>query len=211
MIKTLIAIPCMSMVHTDFMISFTDLDKPEGTRYMPAKNTLIYDARNGLAANAITNEFDRVLWLDSDMKFNPDLLTRLSDDMDQGLDFVSGLYFGRKLPMRPVIYKTIEWAIGEDGKVHSKTERMMDYPHNDIFEIQGSGFGCVMTSTKLLREVWEKFGSPFQPLLYLGEDLSFCYRVKQLGVPMYCDSRVKAGHVGEFVFDEASYITQEDL
>ena len=211
MIKTLIAIPCFSMLHTDFMVSFMDLDKPAGTRYMVAKNTLVHDARNGLAANAITNNFDRVLWLDSDMKFNPDLLTKLSADMDEGMEFVSGLYFSRKFPMRPVIYKTVEWGLTDDGKVHHKTERMEDYPKNAIFPIQGSGFGCVMTSTKLLKDVWEKYGSPFQPLLYMGEDLSFCRRVQMLGVEMFCDSRVKAGHVGEFCYDEASYITQEEL
>jgi hypothetical protein len=37
-----------------------------------------------------------------------------------------------------------------------------------------------------------------------GEDISFCLRVKELGKKMYCDSSVKMGHVGQFVYDEDS-------
>ncbi len=43
------------------------------------------------------------------------------------------------------------------------------------------------------------------PMLGFGEDIRFCWRVKQLGVPMYCDSRIKVGHVGLCTITEEIY------
>ena len=39
-------------------------------------------------------------------------------------------------------------------------------------------------------------------LLGFGEDLSFCIRAQELGRKIYCDSRIKMGHVGLRVFEE---------
>ena len=72
--KTLIAIPCMDMVHTGFMRSLLGLHHPGAVRYSLTMSSLIYDARNSLAKQAVTEGYDRVLWLDSDMDFAPDLM-----------------------------------------------------------------------------------------------------------------------------------------
>lgn len=204
--KTLIAIPCMSMVHTEFMASLMNLRKAPDTSYVPHINSLVYDSRNVLTATALNNGYDRVLWLDSDMKFEPDLMERLSADMDTGLDFVSGLYFTRRLPSYPVIYSSVSYETGD--AVRASAVPYKDYPRDSLFEIEGSGFGGVMTSCAMLKRVWEKYGAPFDPLPHMGEDLSFCWRLKQMGGKMYCDSRVKLGHVGTMVYDEAVYLSQ---
>ena len=206
MIRTLIAIPCMDTVQTPFMCSFSDLDKPAGTVYTVTKNTLIYSARNILAQNAIKHGFDRVLWLDSDITFDSDLLLKLSEDMDKGYDYVSGLYFMRQMPTSPVVYSDIWWNVGKDGWVDTGKMVYAEYPKNRLFECAGTGFGCVMTSVDLLKKVCEKYGSPFTPMMGMGEDMAFCWRVKQVGVKMFCDSRIKAGHIGQMVFNEETYI-----
>lgn len=176
-----------------------NMDKPEGTMFMVQENSLVYDARNLISSVAITKGFDRVLWLDSDMKFEPDLLERLNADMDQGLDFVSGLYCTRKRPVMPCVYSAIRY--GEiDGKFVSERDPVTNIPVG-LFEIAGAGFGGVMTSTKLLKDVWEAYGQPFAPLYRLGEDLSFCWRVSQLGYKMYCDSNVLLGHIGSYIYN----------
>lgn len=94
--KTLIAVPCHDYVHADFTRSLMEMDKPEGTGYAQITNTLIYTARNVIAQKAIQAGFDRVLWLDADMVFPSDIIQRLGEDMDRGLDMVTGLYFTRK-------------------------------------------------------------------------------------------------------------------
>ena len=207
MIKTLIAVPCFDMVHTDFMQSLIALEKPEGTSFTVVKNTLIHVARNVIAGNAIDAGFDRIMWFDSDMRFAPDTLMKLSKDMDKGLEFVTGLYFTRKMPIKPVVYTDLWWKRDENGLDVGAGN---DYDYKEgLNECAGAGFGCCLTSVNLIRRVAEKFGSPFAPLQGLGEDLSFCWRVIQIGGKMWCDTRVKCGHVGQIEYDESMYDKNE--
>ena len=204
--KTLIAVPSYDFVHADFTRSIMEMEKPEGTGFAMITATLIYTARNLIAKKAIETEFDRVLWLDSDMTFPEDTLIRLSADMDEGADLVSGLYFTRKTPIIPCIQQEILWEVKSDGWVKTSATNYMDYPKDQVFEIAGCGFGCVMTSVDLLKRMCEKYGSPFYPLMGMGEDTTFCCRAKQDGVDLYCDSRVKCGHIGSRVIDEETYL-----
>ena len=102
--KTLIAIPCMDMIHTQFAASLLCMEKVGEIEIAFSRSSLIYDSRDKLAEKAIHEEFDRVLWLDSDMVFPPDTMKRMSARMDEGYEFISGLYFSRKIPIRPIIY-----------------------------------------------------------------------------------------------------------
>jgi len=205
--KTLIALPCMDMVHTVFLKSLISMDRIGQTGFAFSCSSLIYDARNTLAKQAVTEKYDRVLWLDSDMDFEPDLLTKLSADMDEGHEFVSGLYFKRKAPVKPVIYKHLGFIQDEEGDgVTPVAIPYEDYPQDSLFPIAGCGFGGCLVSVDLIRRVGEKFGLPFSPILGFGEDLSFCSRVSEMGVEMYCDSRVKMGHVGLGTITEATYL-----
>lgn len=202
--RTLIAIPCMDMMHTPFVISLTGLRVKGEIKFAYSASSLVYDSRNGLARKAIVEKFDRVLWLDSDMQFSPDLFQRLNEDLDEGRDFVSGLYFTRKPPHKPVIFSEAGYKhIGEQG-VKPYATTMHEYPKDSVFEIAAAGFGGLMMNVSLLKDVEERYGLPFAPIMGFGEDLSFCLRVADMGKKMYCDSRVKMGHVGQFVFDEDS-------
>lgn len=208
--KTLIAIPCMDMIHTVFFKSVLGLDKGQETRFAISCSSLVYDARNNLAKQAVTEGFDRILWLDSDMDFDSDLLKRLSADLDEGRELVSGLYFKRKAPVQPVIYKEL-------GYYHSKEKDEVtpialsytDYPKDSIFPIAGCGFGGVLMTVDLIKKVADKFGQPFAPMIGFGEDLTFCSHCSQVGVEMFCDSRVKMGHVSLGVVTESTYLSME--
>lgn len=205
--KTLVAVPCMDMVHTVFLRSILGLERVGFTQYGLSCSSLIYDARNTLARQAIAENYDRILWLDSDVDFAPDLLKRLSADMDEGRELVSGLYFKRKTPVKPVIYKELGYFHSDlDDSVTPTAVCYEDYPRDEIFPIAGCGFGAVLVSVDLIKRVTEKFGLPFSPMMGFGEDLSFCARVSQLGGQMYCDSRVKLGHVGLFSITEDFYL-----
>lgn len=204
--NTLIAIPCMQTVHTDFMKCFVALKRVGDTRFGVTKCSMIHDARNEFAARAITDNYDRVLWLDSDMVFEPDLMERMSADMDEhDLDYIAALAFKRVAPTEPVIYSRIG-PNKDTGLLEADT--MKNYPEDALFRVAGSGFGAVMTSTKLLKSLWDKYGPPFYFYKNLGEDLSFCHRCNEMGFTMWCDSRIKVGHIGEYVFDESVYRAQ---
>ena len=203
--KYLIAVPSHDMVHAKFTWSLMELDKPANTAFTMITNTLIYSARNTIAQNAVKYGFDRVMWFDSDMKFPPDTMIRLAEDMDKGYEFVSGLYFSRNEPVRPIIQQDVKWKVNDEGWIDSSAELYWDYPQDQLFEIAACGFGCCMTSVPLLKRMCDKYGSPFYPLMGMGEDTTFCFRAKQDGEKIYCDSRIKAGHVGQYEYTEKDY------
>lgn len=185
--KILIAIPCYDKAEVEFDQSLLRLPK-HNCEVAYATSSLIYDARNVLAKKAIDEHFDYVMWFDSDMVFNPDIIERL---MSHKVDYVTGLYVTRRPPIQKVIYSHIE---------PYKSSPIKDCP-NELFEIKGSGFGAVLLSTSLLAQVSDTFGLPFSPVVGLGEDLSFCYRVTALGKKMYCDPAVQLGHVGKYIYE----------
>jgi len=210
--KVLIAIPTLNTICVEFFNSIMGL-KTNGMAQIGIEvGSLVYEARNKLVLKALERECDYILWLDSDMVFTPDVLLKLMEDAELGMDYVCGLYFKRTLPTNPVIAKTITWERdSETGVVNHGAELYLDYPKDQVFEIAGSGFGCVLTKTQLILDAAEQFAmSPFDPLPSLGEDYSFCWRVGKMGRKMYCDSRVKVGHVGTFIYGEDTYLMQKE-
>ena len=91
----------MDMVHAAFTRSLVGMRISGEVQFSFIQGSLVYDARNKACLIAEDGGFDRVLWLDSDMVFEPDLFERLSADLDEGRRLVAGLCFGRKPPIRP--------------------------------------------------------------------------------------------------------------
>lgn len=206
MSKILIAVPCLEMVYVDFMTSMLELQKPEGTTYNIIRNSLIYDARNAIALNAINAGYDKIFWVDSDIRFPPDILIKFNNYIDSGMDYITSLCFTRTKPYYPCIFTDVVWQLQENSQVVAGADRYYDYPKDSLFEVAGSGFGCVMTSVAMIKDVIENYGSAFTPLLGMGEDLAFCWKAKQLGHKMYCDSSIKCGHIGIKTYDEETYL-----
>ena len=202
--RTLIAVPAMDMLSTDFCRSCVGLQLSGEVQWTFSQGSLVYDGRNILADTAVREGFDRVLWLDSDMVFDSYLFRRLSEHLDLGKEMVSGLYVSRKAPIHPVIYKSIRRDPLENGFL-PVAETFDDYPRDSLFPVAGCGFGAVMMTTELLRRLQAAYGLPFTPLPGFGEDLSFCLRVRELGAEMWCDSSIKVGHAGMAIYTEAEY------
>ena len=203
--RTMIAIPCMDMVHTEFMRSVVGMQHLGEVQITFSQASLVYDGRNKLASIAIEGGFDRILWLDSDMNFEPDLELKLHADLDEGREMVSALYFSRRAPISPVVYRDIASDPLPGGMFSPRADSFLDYPAESVFPVAGCGFGAVMMTTELLRRVQERFGLPFSPILGFGEDLSFCMRVTELGGTIWCDSRILPDHVGTAVYNESAY------
>lgn len=199
--RTMIAVPCMDMVHTFFFASMLSLRKPEGTEVAIASCSLVYESRHTLAFKAINEGFDRVLWLDSDMSFEPDLLERLSADLDGGLEFVSGLYFTRKNPVKPCIYEISHPTPDGNGGMLPTAKSFSEVP-DGLFRIEGCGFGAVMMTTDLIRRCGPL---PFFPEEGFGEDLTFCRKARAAGADLYCDGRIKVDHIGTSIINEQTW------
>lgn len=201
--RTMIAIPCMDMVNAVFMRSLLAMDKVGEVSYEMKIGTLVYDSRNQLLMKALAGGYDRILWFDSDMEIPKDTMRILSEDLDAGHGIVSGLYIKRIPPFTPTIFKTCEIQQLEDQpeKLIPVTDLYQDYPKNDIFEVAACGFGCVMMDVATVRKITDKLGVMlFMPTAGFGEDFSFCLRASYVGEKIYCDSRVRLGHIGYRAF-----------
>lgn len=197
--KIFIAVPSMDQVPAHFAQSLAMLQKVGSCAVAFQIGSLIYTSRNELAKAAIKMGADYVMWFDSDMVFDGDTLRRLADDLDKG-DIVTGLYFRRVAPYSPVLFSKLE--ISGD---RCTWEELKELPKEDIFEVEGCGFGCVLMPTKILMDVSINYFDMFSPINGMGEDLSFCWRARQLGYKIICDQTIKLGHVGHYIVDHHFY------
>ena len=113
MAKILICIPAMDMVATGFCQSLAMLQKAgHEVSIMFQVGSLIYDARNRLAKQAIKMGADYSMWFDSDMVFEPDTMVKLLAD---NKPFVSGMYFRRAHPYTLVAFDDLRAMVGCRG------------------------------------------------------------------------------------------------
>ena len=187
--KLLIAIPCMDTVPVAFMQSLLRLTQKltaDGVDYEVAieSGTLVYMARDRLAGKAVNQKFSHVLWLDSDMVFEPEVV---EDLQFCGKDFVTGIAHGRRKPFVSCLFKSIDLA-------NLELWQLKDYP-NEPFQVAGCGMACCLINTDIIKAVMINHGTAFNPIPQYGEDLSFCKRATDMGFKIYAEPAVRLGHI----------------
>lgn len=194
--KILIAVPCMDMVSARFAQSLATLKKSGECIVSFLVGSLVYDSRNKLAALAVDNEADYILWLDSDMVFPPNTLERMMKVLDEHseIDILAGLYFRRGHPFTPVLFSKLEVNKETNTVDFEGYENVPD----ELFEVAGCGFGGVLMRTDCLLDIAGKEGGGvwFTPFSNAGEDLAFCIRARELGYKIYCEPSIEFGHMG---------------
>ena len=191
--RLMVAVPCLDMMRSEFVMSFTKIIRKLmrdgvdfGVRF--AQGTLTYQAREELAREAIERNYDFMLWFDSDMEIPEDVFDRLmSAEEKTNAALVTGIYRSRRKPYHKLVYKVIS-----PFQAIYYGENLPD----ELFPIEGCGFGCVLTRVDAMREVFKKYNVVFTPTEGLGEDLAYCYRLKTRGYMQYAEPSVKCGHIG---------------
>ena len=186
--KLMVAVPTMFFVNVNFAQSMADLcikltrdGVKVDVQFM--EGSMIYVSRDRLAYRAIEGEYTHVLWLDSDMSFEPHIV---DDLLWCRKDMVCGAFVSRKPPFSPCVYASIEDP--------ANMEKVKDFG-KEPFRVDGCGMACVLTSVELLKAVFDRFDTCFMPTEKIrGEDIAFCDRVKQLGYEIWCEPTVKPGH-----------------
>lgn len=188
--KTIIAVPCMDSVQTEFFKSFANLKRVGNTCVSVTSCSLIYQARTDLGQIAIQEKSDFVLWLDSDMVFPDTLMVDMMEDM-KGRDIVTAVYHMRRPPYQPVLWSKLRKGLTAED---TETEIAVEYPQEELFEVEGCGFGAVMMRTEVLESVVNRYHALFEPIPGFGEDLSLCLRARGCGYKIWCDPKLQIGH-----------------
>jgi hypothetical protein len=137
-------------------------------------------ARNAVAREACESDADAVFWCDSDVILPADAITRLASAEK---DFITGIYFQRKGEHYPLIAR----YTGTSFQWYGKWEKDVLMP------IDGCGFGCVMTSVKMLRSIDHEWFSYEQ----YSEDFDFCRKADSKGYQLWADTGVLCGHLSD--------------
>ncbi len=159
-------------------------------------------ARSKLATDILRMGFTETMWIDSDIRFNPDDVDRLRE---HNLPFVCGLYM-RKVEKRFTCTFPSEMRKVTFGSGGGLTE----------IEAVGMGFSLIRKEVydKILAQ-WElpvcNAGTKEEVIpyflsmvikandgnyKYLFEDYSFCYRAKLCGFKIMADTRIRLWHIG---------------
>ena len=197
MARVLIGVPCTEQLPVEFVRCLVALRRNHNLSVMLFPNSLVHAARDQIAQAVIEQKFDYLCFIDSDMCFGDGAIDALIED---NKDIITGLYFKRKYPYSPVLYKTIAGK-DEEGKGGGAIP-YVEYPRNAVFRCEAAGAGILLIRREVLEDVYAKTGRLFEPFNGLGEDFSFNLRAKECGWEMWCDSRVICGHIGKLIVDE---------
>lgn len=151
-------------------------------------------ARNKCVQYFLSTDADYLLFLDSDIIITESVLEKL---MTADKDIVSGWYNKKSLSVRETVINYIsennEWKTFKPEEIKQ-----------ELFKIDGCGFGCVLLKRDTVRIMSEKLkGICFrfiQNLYTISEDLYFCSQCPKYGFEIWCDGTAQVGHVGKFLY-----------
>lgn len=169
--------------------------------------TLIFNQREKLAQSALEEGADYILWIDADMRFPKDTITRLiaHDKPIVGVNATT-----RSIPVRPTAKNLeidFEKEVNHWRSVDSKGK-------TGIERVTSIGCGVMMVK----REVFEKTPQPwfwFEVLpgdKLLGEDVYFCVKAGDAGFDTWVDHGLsnEIGHVGSYTFSWNDIVEEKD-
>ncbi len=153
---------------------------------------------------------DWLLWIDSDIVVNMEVVAKLWDTADKiGKPVVSGTYFISKenegtlaKPYPALFYDVDEHTI----------QHVHPLPHNEVIKVDSAGFGFVLMHKSIIPKMREKF--PNQSMFaeqenvgdrYVGEDIVFFRKMQQAGIELHAHTGALVRHIKRFSLDMDYY------
>lgn len=194
--KGLIGIPTAGDMPREFVACMMRLKVPEGTIVNYMSRATIHVARETLVMDMQKGGFDWLFMIDDDMTFPPDVLLRL---LSLNVPVASAMCFKRVPPYTPCFYKRLEPT---DRGIELEPFEFEERP-TEPFAAEGAGAACML----IRREVFDKIQYPwFLPLPFAGEDICFCKRLKDAGIPLIIDPAPEIGHLETRAVGCAEYL-----
>ena len=224
-IRLFIATPCFGgMCHTQFvqsLIALTSVLRDIGVycEYsLLSGESLISRARNSLVAQFMSKDFTHLLFLDSDLVFEPIAVLRL---LASRLEFCGAIY-----PKKAINWERVRapCASCPDNISDLNVNRLDDAEVQAEFlpvKHLATGFMCFRRSVieaLVLKHPNRKYrnnvagyaecGDWFYDLFavgvvdgeYLSEDYYFCHLARECGIELWADIKTKLGHIGQMTY-----------
>lgn len=163
-------------------ITWVGDSSPDRMKFDASRNVSVKSALDG------SPEAEAIFWCDSDVILPPHTITSL---VMQDKDFITGIYFQRLPPHYPLIARFNSQG-GQDRT--GSFNWFTGWPEDTIAPIDGCGFGCVLTSTRMLRSMG---AGPWFTFEKYSEDFDFCLRAEKAGFQLYVHTGVLCGHLAD--------------
>tara|TARA_B100000287_G_C20324319_1_gene659116 strand:- start:19 stop:660 length:642 start_codon:yes stop_codon:yes gene_type:complete len=167
---------------------------------------IVYKVREKCVSYAFKQDYDYIMWIDSDMVFKPSDFEKL---LNHNKDIVSGLYM-KKNSSDIYDIPTSSVATGMDGKILNVFQ---NYQQN-LVKVFANGMGWMLVKKGVFESIKKPFcpsdlheiSEPFQKYLFhngerrlLGEDYTFQLKALEQGYDSYVDTSLVVGHEKSFI------------
>lgn len=192
--RVLLGMPCMRSIPFKTVVSLLRTAKKGAVEPLLIEGSLVYDSRDAIAKFAVENDFDYVLYVDSDMVFDSEDLNRL---LAHNADICTGLYVTRNGENNNVLYSKV---IKQCRFPHRDSKLITDMATSGYGSVVACGFGFCLIKTEVMKTLFKHYKSLFEPKWGVGEDVAFCIRAQKHGFKIFADRDVKLGHIGDMVY-----------
>lgn len=197
-----------------------------GGRLAVTAGTNVAGPRNELVRKFLDYGQAEWLWMvDSDMTFRPDTLERLLDQADPDkAPIVGGLCFG--FDEHGDIQPTLFGLVGDEAE-KAQFLRYHEWKPDCMWQVAATGGACLLIHKTALERMRD-FTHPitgqrgfneaypwFQETAHggrpVGEDITFCLRAAQAGIPVYVNTSVHLGHIKSRELNMDAYFIERGL
>lgn len=209
--KISVAVPTFENIYPETFKSIYNLDK--GGHRVIFDYISGYDcatARNRIAQKAMDENADYVLMVDSDVVLSKDALINL---LDEPKSVCLGYYAHRNSDNIYNGNTCVCRLYDSNGKPYYNYPLESEYTANEMkrfredgqykIQIHGGGMGCALIHVDIFKRLsypwYDWVNYPGENRGMLSEDLYFCEKCKNAGIPIFADSRVACGHLFRYV------------
>ena len=204
--KCVVLVPVASSIEHDCESGLRRLEERGYTVRRVLGYAAIDKARNQMATDALRDGFDELMWIDSDIGFDPDDVDKLRRHK---LPLVCGIY-----PKKGPRQLSSRLVPGTDMVVFGQQGGLMALLY--------AATGFLLTTRQVYDDIQKKFALPvcntrfgkglvpyFQPLVvpdgehehwYLAEDFAFSERARQAGHKIMADTSIRLHHIGRYSY-----------
>jgi hypothetical protein len=199
-----ILIPARDFVNTGFAydlaraVGFHVANTRDRVVLYTSSGTLLSSQRQDLARDAVKAKCTHTLWLDTDMRFPKNTISRL---LAHDTDIVAANYAKRRSPTEPISAK-----LRDDAMEESKVYRVYtEADSTGLEEVDYTGMGVMLVKSHVYEKMQEPwFAIPWNETVkdFMGEDVFFCRRARDSGFKTYIDHDLskEIAHIGSFEF-----------
>lgn len=181
MLKVGIGIATAGTIKDKTLLSLSKImiNSPYNLTLIVKSGSIISENRTNIVRQAQRERCDYLLFVDSDMYFETDILKEL---MDSGKEIIGVDSKYKELPLKSTVRGELQDSLFKcDGVgtglmlIKMSVFDIIDLPY---FYIEMNDYGAVKTS----------------------EDYWFCNQAKKKGYDIWCDPQVKVKHIGEYLY-----------